>query len=57
MIARNRRTRSLKSMIQLSSSVTGCELGRSDMAPRNVEKKPGIARRAGIVDDAGCGSI
>ena len=47
MMARSRRTRSLKSSTQLSSSVTGCELGISDMAPRSVAKKPGTpaARR------------
>ena len=48
MIARSRRTRSLKSMTQLSSSVTGWELGMSDIAPRKVEKKPGTSRRTGV---------
>ena len=45
MIARSRRTRSLNSTTQLSSSVTGCELGMSDIAPRSVAKKPGTLSR------------
>ena len=57
MMARSRRTRSLKSSTQPSSSVTGCELGMSDIAPRSVAKKPGIWRRAGSTGGAGCGSI
>ena len=45
MIARSRRTRSLKSITQVSSSVTGWELGMSDIAPRNVAKNPGTSWR------------
>ncbi len=40
-IARSRRTCSLKSINRPSSSVTGCELGRSESEPRRVAKKPG----------------
>ena len=57
MMARSRRTRSLKSTTQDSSSVTGCEAGMSDMAARNIEKKPGGLRRRGTAGGAGCGSM
>ena len=52
-----RRTRSLKSTTQPSSSVTGCEAGMSDSAPRTVAKKPGGRCRLSIAGGAGCGSI
>jgi hypothetical protein len=57
MMARSRRTRSLKSITQPSSSVTGCEPGISESAPRKVAKKPGTLRRGDGMAEGGCGSI